>query len=383
MPSAADWIAVDILDDKGVPRRVAVAHEDPAKVALAAELAERYPSDPNAPRGKPYVLRTGQRDADANVTDELFEAAAHDPEHLEVIRSLGIRSWLCVPILAGEQVLGAISFVADEPDRFGPEQVAFAENLAARIALAISTSRSYREAVRSKNVLDATLDAVIVFDPVSLRISYVNDGAMDQLGYAEADLVGAEATTVIDELDSIGLRGLVEPLVNGSLDARTATLTFRHSDGRTVPVEALLQHVVPAGEAGPDRCGGPRRRRADGGPGEPPPPGRVGARPGGRAQRRDQGDRRRHLRLRAGRADQPGESRGRGAVPRCRGGDLRGHPRSSSTIPTVTPLRWARSAARSSCGPAARTSAGSSSAPIPSRATTRSDGDGTAARRPS
>ena len=46
------------------------------------------------------------------------------------------------------------------------------------------TRRAFREAVRYKRVLDATLDAVIVFDPVTLRISYVNQGAMDQLGYA-------------------------------------------------------------------------------------------------------------------------------------------------------------------------------------------------------
>ncbi|HET9347081.1 MAG TPA: GAF domain-containing protein, partial [Candidatus Limnocylindrales bacterium] len=250
VPAVADWITVDVLDDKGQPRRVAVAHEDPAKVELARELMERYPPDPDAARGTMLVLRTGQRDAEQHVTDEMLEAAARDPEHLEVIRSLGVRSWLCVPILAGEQVLGAISLVGSQPDRFGPEQVAFAENLAARIALAISTSRSYREAVRYKNVLDATLDAVIVFDPVSLKISYVNAGAMDQLGYSAEDLIGADASIVIDELDAIGLRGLVESLVNGSLDARTATLSFRHSDGRTVPVEALLQHVVPAGEAG-------------------------------------------------------------------------------------------------------------------------------------
>jgi hypothetical protein len=53
VPGAADWIAVDILDDKGLPHRVAVAHEDPAKVAMAHDLAERYPPDPDSPRGVP------------------------------------------------------------------------------------------------------------------------------------------------------------------------------------------------------------------------------------------------------------------------------------------------------------------------------------------
>jgi PAS domain S-box-containing protein len=251
VPGAADWITVDVLDDKGVPRRVAVAHEDPGKVAYAMSLAERYPPNPDAPRGTPFVLRTGRPDMEWEVTDEMLDRMTRDPEQASIIRSLGLRSWMCVPILAGDTVLGAISLVAAESGRhFGPDDLGFAENLAARVALAIANSRLYREAVRSKNVLDATLDAVILFDPVSLRISYVNQGAMDQLGYDESDLVGAEATLVVHEMDGIGLRGLIEPLVNGTLDARTATLSFRHSDGRTVPVEVLLQHVTPAGEAG-------------------------------------------------------------------------------------------------------------------------------------
>jgi PAS domain S-box-containing protein len=99
-------------------------------------------------------------------------------------------------------------------------------------------------------MLDATLDAVVVFDPATLRISYVNRGAMDQLGYTEHDLLGADVTAIVDEIDAIGVRGLIEPLVNGSLDARTSTLAYRRSDGRSLPVEVLFQYVTPGGEAG-------------------------------------------------------------------------------------------------------------------------------------
>ena len=51
----------------------------------------------------------GQSDMMSDVTDELIEAAARDAEHLELIRALGLRSYMCVPILAGGQVLGAIT----------------------------------------------------------------------------------------------------------------------------------------------------------------------------------------------------------------------------------------------------------------------------------
>jgi PAS domain S-box-containing protein len=249
VPTIADWCAVDILDENGTARRIAVAHDDPRKVELAHQLHERYPPDPDASRGVAYVVRTGQPDMMTEIPEELLAAGAHDAEHLELIRELHLRSYICVPVIAGGQILGAITFVgAESGRRYGPDDLILAESLAARAASAVWNARLFREAVRYKRILDATLDAVIMFDPVSLQISYANQGATDQLGYPPEELLGAEATLLVEELDAIGIRGLVAPLVSGELDARTAMLSYRHRDGRSIPVEVLLQHITPPGE---------------------------------------------------------------------------------------------------------------------------------------
>ena len=93
VPGAADWIAVDLIDDKGQSHRVAVAHEDPAKVDMALELAERYPPNPDAPRGLAYVLRTGQPDVEYDFTAEMLDAMAVEPEQARLVRELGLRAW--------------------------------------------------------------------------------------------------------------------------------------------------------------------------------------------------------------------------------------------------------------------------------------------------
>jgi PAS domain S-box-containing protein len=251
VPRIADWCVAEVVDEAGVPRRLAVAHANPEKLELARELQRRYPPAAESPRGSAAVLRTGKPDMMTDIPVELLEGAAVDAEHLAMLRALELNSYICVPLIAGGEVLGTLTFVgAESGRRYTPDDLPFAENIAERAAAAISNARLFREAVRYKRVLDATLDAVVIFDPISLRITYVNRGVTDQLGYAADELVEAETTILVEELDAIGIRGLVAPLVSGDLDARTVTLSYRHRDGHSIPVEVLFQHVSPPGEPG-------------------------------------------------------------------------------------------------------------------------------------
>src|SRR3712207_3585841 len=88
VPTLADWCAVDVLGEDGELERLAVEHPDPEKVALAYELEERYPADPNAPRGVHQVLRTGEPEMMSEIPPELIEGAARDGEHREILRKL-------------------------------------------------------------------------------------------------------------------------------------------------------------------------------------------------------------------------------------------------------------------------------------------------------
>jgi PAS domain S-box-containing protein len=251
VPRIADWCVAEVVDEAGVSRRLAVAHANPEKLELARELQLRYPPAAESTRGAAAVLRTGKPDMMTDIPVELLEGAAVDAEHLAMLRALELKSYICVPLIAGGEVLGTLTFVGAESGRhYGPDDLPFAESIAERAAAAISNARLFREAVRYKRVLDATLDAVVIFDPISLRISYVNRGVTDQLGYETDELLAADATILVDELDSIGMRGLVAPLVAGDLDARTVTLAYRHKDGHSIPVEVLFQHVSPPGEPG-------------------------------------------------------------------------------------------------------------------------------------
>ena len=122
----ADWCAVHLVRGDRVDQ-VAVAHSDPTKVAFVAQLQERYPPDPDAPGGALRVSRTGEPAYYPEIPDELLAAAAVDDEHLALIRSIGMRSAMVVPLAVRGRKLGALTLVQAESERrFDHADLAFA-----------------------------------------------------------------------------------------------------------------------------------------------------------------------------------------------------------------------------------------------------------------
>ena len=158
VPWLADWCGVDLAGDEGAIERVAIAHSDPAKLPLAHDLSRRYPPDPRAETGVAAVLRTGKAELYPEIPDELLARVAQDAEHLRLIREIGMRAAMVVPMTAGEEVLGAMTFVSAESARtFAEDDFAFAQDLARRAAVAVQNGRRYAEQVRVAQTLQRSL----------------------------------------------------------------------------------------------------------------------------------------------------------------------------------------------------------------------------------
>jgi PAS domain S-box-containing protein len=161
VPHFADWCAVDMLEPDGSLRRLAVAHVDPSKVELAHELYRRFPPDPSARQGVWNIIRTGKSEIVPEISDELLAQRVKNPEVLRIIRKLGLRSYMGVPLMVRGEVLGVATFIAAESGRhYDAHDLALAEELAHRSAIAIENARLYsevREADRRKDEFLATL----------------------------------------------------------------------------------------------------------------------------------------------------------------------------------------------------------------------------------
>ena len=141
VPSFADWCAVDMWEPDGSARRLAVTHADPARVKLAEELFRRYPPQAANRHGVMRVLHTGETEWAATVSDALLVELAKEEEHLRILRELGLKSFICVPLRSGTTTYGALTFATAESGRvYGATHLVAAEDLARRAAIAVENA---------------------------------------------------------------------------------------------------------------------------------------------------------------------------------------------------------------------------------------------------
>jgi PAS domain S-box-containing protein len=213
VPTLADWCAIDVMEEDGTVERLAVEHSDPEKVALAYELQERYPTDPETTRGVGKVLRTNEPDMMAEIPEELLDQAAMDVEHRTIMKELGLRSYMVVPMVARGRSHGAITLVSAESGRrYEETDLRLAEELARRAALAVDNAKLYEEAQRKiserrdaeealleserryKTVVKQAAEGIFVVDIDTKLILEANVAYRNLLGYTAQDMLGLGLT---------------------------------------------------------------------------------------------------------------------------------------------------------------------------------------------
>ena len=151
----ADWCIVHIVADDGHVQELALAHRDPSKFEWARDIRRRYPQRPDATGGVPQVLRTGKPEFVPELTDEMLAQPGISPEDLAVVRELGLKSYMIVPMIAQGRTLGAITFLSTEHGHhFDANDLTVAENLASRAAVYIENAKLYREMQRINETLE-------------------------------------------------------------------------------------------------------------------------------------------------------------------------------------------------------------------------------------
>jgi PAS domain S-box-containing protein len=207
VPEFADWCSLHVVED-GAVEEVALSHRDPDQIVFARELRERYPPDPESATGPGAVIESGRAQFLEEVSEEMLVAAAKDDIHLDLLRQLGINSLLCVPLIARERTLGALTLVAESDRQFDAADLEVAQELARRAASAIDNARLYREVehrARAARALETIADGVVLLDRDDVVLLW-NRAAAEITGLPADQVVGHAAAEALPGYDETQYR---------------------------------------------------------------------------------------------------------------------------------------------------------------------------------
>lgn len=181
VPRLADRCAVHLLDEQGEPRTVAMTHNDPGRVESVRRLHEGHPTELRPNIGLGAVVRTGRSQYYPEITDGLLQQAARDEEHLQVLRSLGLGSAMTVALRDRGRIVGGITLLNDVPRKAGIEDLALAEEFAARASAAVVNARRFAERSRIARSLQTSLlpGSLPVIPGADLAAAYLAAGEGD------------------------------------------------------------------------------------------------------------------------------------------------------------------------------------------------------------
>lgn len=193
IPAIADFSVVNLLTEDRMLAIMAVASGPPVRAALAENLMHQPRLDPKSENAVAQVVRTGKAMLFPTVDDAVLASVARSPDHLGLLRGLGVRSMMIVPLPARGGMLGTMMLgTVRSGRRYSEEELTLAGDLAVRAATALENVRLYEERDRAAQALQRSLL------PTRLpRIPGVELAARFQ-PFTDADLIGGDFFDVFE-----------------------------------------------------------------------------------------------------------------------------------------------------------------------------------------
>ncbi len=226
VPRLADWCAIDLVEGEGDGdlRRVVVTHRDPDRVRFAQTVHAAYPTDRTGALHR--IASSGRPEFVPEISDAMLVAGANDARHLELLRSLGLRSFLAVPLRARDRSIGVLTLATEGRRHLHPEDAAFAGQLAERAAVAVDNARLYQAEREARSFAADRAEALAR-----------TNAELEQFAYVASHDLQEPLRMVLQFL------ALMRPKIEPHLDDKTRTYLGFVTDGAT-RMHALIHDLL-------------------------------------------------------------------------------------------------------------------------------------------
>lgn len=141
IPAFSDYCIVDLLAKDGGFHTV-TAHADPCKKPALEDLRATYGLDKNLTDPTWRVLKSRKPRLFADVTMRMLASASPEAGLLELLKDLGPRSYMIVPIQARGKIWGALHLARTAPNRrYNDNDLKLGVELAERVAIAVENAK--------------------------------------------------------------------------------------------------------------------------------------------------------------------------------------------------------------------------------------------------
>jgi PAS domain S-box-containing protein len=189
--------------------------------------------------------------------------------HIKFLEQFEIKANLVIPIIINEELWGLlIVHQCDGPRNWLMEEIRFLEKLSVQLAIAIKqatlieqlkqahqeleikyqqTNLNYEKIKFDQDklsyLLDSSLNEIYVFDPLTFKFQYANQGALHNLGY---DLETLQNMTPLDlkfNMEEKEFKEKIQGLINQEKSIEIFETFHQRVDGSRYPAEVHLQWV--------------------------------------------------------------------------------------------------------------------------------------------
>ena len=197
VPELADFVKIELLEGKSGRRPVAIAHQDPEREALMRAWRDRGTLAASERVGMGTTMATGEAKLTTDIAPEAVVRSALETtgeEGAELMRAIGPRSQIVVPLRARGRVLGALSLTMAESGRHYDEaDLDLARDLGLRAGLAVDNARLYEEAQASAVAEQRRAETLDALAAASLAIHRTRrvDRRLELIAERARELTGA------------------------------------------------------------------------------------------------------------------------------------------------------------------------------------------------
>jgi PAS domain S-box-containing protein len=252
LPTFADVCAVYLREDVDRARLVALAHVDAAAEDRFRSVGEWPGVSLDAMTAPAIAMREDRAVVMTEVSDDVVDDLQLDGEAAELVRSMGVRSTLTVPLHGPEGTIGALAFgYVDSGRSYTDEDVPLALDLARRSGPTVDNALRYEHEQATASALQRNLlpERIPEVDGLSMAARYLPGSEGLKVGGDWYDVVPLPDGTVALAIGDVVGHGVRAAATMGRFRTALEFCLFDGAGSAAATIARVNRYVTTANEA--------------------------------------------------------------------------------------------------------------------------------------